>query len=258
MGPDVHPIIFYIHDRKGIAMKYAIVVLIAVFIFSGCVNNRTAVPDVEDIDIQNQENSGAQGEGQMSDTNYITKEKFLEYIATQNVGITLDDLEGIDIDDFIVYSNFTEESVKILYLDKALERYLRDLKYRKLEPYMAIELTSADSTDEEFQKYKEKYFNIIGMAYEHEFVDEYGIDNYRFQIDDKKHTIGLGKTQNLGDCKIDKNNKGFYCVEYIQDQSGLVLSVPIYYSKNAKYFILADMYNEAEYELISIFCEMDD
>ena len=37
-------------------MKYAIVGLIAVFILSGCVNNR-AVPDVEDIDIQSQENN---------------------------------------------------------------------------------------------------------------------------------------------------------------------------------------------------------
>ena len=241
--------------------RNAIVVLIAVFILSGCVNNR-AVLDVEDIDIQNLENSGAQGEGQMSDTNYMTKEEFLQYIKEnqhlETVDITVEDLNGVDIDDFIMYSRFSKEDIDGFFLKYALESYLRDLKYRKLEPYMAIELTSADSTDEEFKTFKDKYFNIIGLAYEHEFVDEYGIDNYRFQVDEKKHTIGLGKTQNLGDCKIDKNNKGFYCVEYIQDQSGLMLSMPIYYSKNAKYFILADMYNEAEYELISFFCEMGD
>ena len=46
--------------------RNAIVVLIAVFIFSGCISNR-AVPDVEDIDIQNQESSGAQADEQMSE-----------------------------------------------------------------------------------------------------------------------------------------------------------------------------------------------
>ena len=52
---------------EGIIMKYAIVVLIAIFVLSRCINNRAAVPDVEDIDIQNQESSGAQADEQMSE-----------------------------------------------------------------------------------------------------------------------------------------------------------------------------------------------
>ena len=60
-------------------MRYVIVVLIAVFILSGCVNNRATVPDGDNVDIQNQESSGAQADGQMSETNYI-----ISYCAKEN------------------------------------------------------------------------------------------------------------------------------------------------------------------------------
>lgn len=211
-------------------------------------------------DLQASTENIGKGEEQMAEINYMTKEEFEEFISKRNINVAIEDFEGIDIDHFIhdqliVKELFDVEDVSKFDFKASLERYMQKLEHKSLAIYMAKDILSINSTDEEYKNFKEAFLKKIDLTNQILSTDEYDIDNYNIYIEGKKHRILIGQTQNLEKCMLTKNNDGFYCVTYIWDTSGLQLSMPIFYSKNSKYFILANMHDDKEYQLIKTFCE---
>jgi hypothetical protein len=97
-----------------------------------------------------------------------------------------EDFEGIDIDDFIHEKRIQKhlldadiENVSKINFKILIMQYLN----KKLETYMAKEIISVASTEEEYLIFKEEYFSSIDMSYRSIVSDEYGIDHYGITID---------------------------------------------------------------------------
>lgn len=236
----------------GVALLAAIIVLPA--LWPGMASTEDILENKKDVKT-NTENI-EEGEPHMTEINYMTKEEFIEFVLTRNLNITIEDFDGIDIDDFIHVQKIQKhlfdvaaEDISKINFKGSLIVYLN----KKLEPYMAKEIKSVISTEEEYKSFKEEYLRKINASNELLFVDEYSIDNYNIFAGEKGHRVKIGQTQNFEKCNITKNYQGFYCVTYYGDPS---VSIEIFYSRNSKYFILANMIDKAEYELIKVFCEM--
>jgi hypothetical protein len=205
------------------------------------------------------ENTG-KGEEPMIGSNYMTKEEFIEFVSTKNINVNMTDFAGIDIDDFIhdqlmVKDLLDVEDVSGFDFQASIERYIQKLEYKKLEPHMAKEVISVICSDEEYKSFTGEYFKKIDAPYKLLFTDKYELDNYVVSLGGENYRILIGRTENLEKCQLTRDNNGNYCVVYIDDPS---LSIPIFYSRNLQCFILANMYDEAEYGLIKTFCEIDE
>ena len=193
-----------------------------------------------------------------NDLDYMSKEEFFEYITTHEVDVTVDDFSDVDIDDFIRVEGLVSgmEFHETYSFRIALGFYLYNLDNRKFEPFMAREIKSIPSTDEEFVYFKEIFFKEIDKPYESYSEDQFGLSNYTIIAGETKFYIKIGQTMYFDKCMLVKNNQGFYCVYYEGDPG---VARTIIYSKSSKYFILGGSSNvEQENEFIQIFCELDD
>jgi len=194
-----------------------LIIVILTFLLVSCKQNDDSTTPNNINNINN-----AQGEDHITEIKLMTKEEFIKYIEEnqhlETVNITLDDLKCIDIDDFIAYCQFTKEDIDGFYLKYALELYLENLKYMKLERHMSSEIISVSSSAEEFEAFIEEYFKKVNRPYKNTSKDRYGIDNFDISIDGKEYRIRVGRTQNLGDYETEKNNNGFYCIMDFHDE----------------------------------------
>lgn len=198
-----------------------------------------------------------QGEVPMEETNYMSKEEFIEYIETHDVDITVDDLSNIDVDDFLCFLGYTSGMVfsEDYSFKLAIRFYLNNLEHRVFEPFMAKEIISVPSTDIEYEDFKGVFLGSIDKPYEFRYTDDFGLDTYNIVIEQKNYQIKIGQTQNLDKCHLEKTHDGFYGVYYKGDPG---VTQPIIYSKNHKYFILRGYYDELENEFVKAFCSIDD
>jgi hypothetical protein len=191
--------------------------------------------------------------------NFATKEELFEFVEenqeSKSLGMTIDDFNGIDIDDFVKSNFILHGEINAVHLKNSLEYYIFQLKVKELEPYVAKELINIESSTEEFEAFKDTYFENLNITYEFLYVDEYGIENYDFTVDDKTYWILIGQTQSLKKEQTSTEPDGSYLVIYYGDPSR---GYPMTYSKNRKYFILSNMLNDDEYNFIKTFCEIED
>jgi hypothetical protein len=235
-------------------MQKTIIILINILVvLVSCVTN------INDNKVKN-DSSVSQKEVAMMEP-LLSREEFIEFINENqhldNVNITEDDLEGIDIEDFIKSSSMNKDSIKRYGLMQAIERYQEELKWRILEPFVAYDLKSVESTDEEFIKFKKRFFEEVDIRSEYLLTDDFMIDRFYIYYKGRNQSVLIGQTKNLEKANITKQDN-VYCVTYILDASGYTHWAPIQYSKNSKYFILKIEYNDFEYQLLKIFCEIDD
>ena len=211
---------------------------------------------------------------------YITPEELFEYIKTHDVGATVDDFEGIDMEVFIRSGGGFRVGNEInpqFDFKKAIDAYWWGLKKDEIDVYLAYEIKQVDCTDEEFEDFKNKFVDSIG---EKEMVispkESAVMHCAAFDIefyDGNIYTVMIGQTKNLKDLKYvangekirvvkgdRKNGKPAY-VDLISTKYELVFIPSFYYSESEKYFSF--FYNmddpqvtiDTKYEITKLFHE---
>ena len=189
----------------------------------------------------------------------ITADELLEYIQTHDVGLSSDDFNGIDIDDFISYWSFRPSSIDLLW-EKSLESYLEHLVFDERAVYMATEKFSVESTDEEYKKFIEEFFNEINK----EVVSSnkaHGFYWYDINNDGKQMTLYITQTKgidNLVFLDLQSTYPELLEVFVADGPDGAGTSGNLCYSKNKKYMMLANLYDEKLFEYVKVFCEIED
>jgi len=201
------------------------------------------------------------GEEKMEFT-FMTKEEFITYIDTNDTDVTLEDFDGIDIDDFISQSYFSKENISHYSLAVALDDYLRRMERQRRAAYMAQEIVSVDSSDVEYEKFRDQLILSIGGGVEsagkHNTLDVYQVS---YTDSGGKKTwdyIYIGQTKHLKKYSTIRDNAGYYIIQLPMDSEGLYFTSGFCYSKNKKYFLIAAAGNDFFFELIKAFCEIDD
>ena len=181
----------------------------------------------------------------------MTKEEFINYIEEnqdlETVDITVGDLDGIDIDDFIAYWNFTEEVIGHRYLKKALETYLQDIEDQNRSAYFAHEIVNVDSTDEEYTEFLDRFIasitdgEILASGKEKDVVDHFRV--YYEDSDGKEmsENMWIGQTKYLDEFGTRcVEPSGIYLIQIPWDSSGFGYEGQLFYNKNQKFFMTGD------------------
>ena len=190
----------------------------------------------------------------------ITEEELIEYIQTHDVGLTVSDFDGVDIEDFIAFWGFKPGKLDLLW-EKSLETYLEALERQEREKYFAKSKISVDSTSEEYEKFIEIYLKKIDLEVKFS-GKECGFDYFGI-ADERERTIYISQTKGINEFDIRKSTNSH------SDLLEVILAVGpegagyreyFCYSKNNKYMmtIIPMPTNEQPFEYIKIFCELDD
>ena len=195
----------------------------------------------------------AEEDKSMPNKNLITKEKLLEFVKINDTGLDEDDFANIDIDGFIDYAWLSENNLATLNIKAVLELYKSTLKSREFDKYRAKEIFSVYSTDEEYESFKNTFFDKIDTDKQYIGKVEGFTDRFDMVVNGKRMMIGIGQTKNLDKFKFDTFPNGALGI-----RAGYGEDAPLYsefcYSKNKKYFI----WLPPSMEVIEAFCEVDD
>ena len=240
------------------------ILLIIALLFSACsgnnkgvdADNHTEQNDTSMINSTLPENPGEETEA--VNERLITKEELFEYIQSNDVGLTIEDFEGIDVEDFLVFWQFTPSNIGNYLCKASLEMYLDDLGIKERTRYFAKEKISVESTDEEYENFIEKFFKatneeVVSAHYEK------ATRFYRYKTDKAKDFLYIARTKDINDMNIINDPA--------RNPELIVVLIPIgdahlrgnlCYSKNNKFMLLSDPVYEWMYEYIKVFREIDD
>lgn len=166
----------------------------------------------------------------------ITAQELLQYIRDNDVGVTEDDFNGIDVDEFIECWQITRYSYGNL-------RYRLDNYESSRESYMTgklmvRELISVDSTQDEYDAFIETFFEKLNIAYETVGVDNNGLYYYNvYPNPDKRdafnrYNLYIGKTMEFHQHDIRGTNL------YLPGGSwGAYWEMNICYNRDNKFFL---------------------
>ena len=202
------------------------------------------------------------GEEMITEKGLITKEELIEFIENnqhlETVDITVEDLDGIDINDFILHWHFTKEIIGHRYLQSAIDGYKNYLKGIERAAFMAQEIVSVDSTEEEYVTFREKFISSISVSAKIKYIGKDGpLDQYElyYTKPDGEETstyMFIGQTKHLGEYGIGKYNYGkdpdefrYYVIYIPWDSEGMVYEQGISYNKDRKYFLALSPFDAA-------------
>ena len=193
----------------------------------------------------------------------ITKEAFIEYIQTHDVGLSVEDFEGIDIEDFIAFWQFTPSDIGEYLWQESLEVYKRDLELKEKAKCLAITKISVESTDEEYKKFIKDFFIAIGKK-DTDLSQSRQLGFYCYDVmadGGGKVYIYITQTKYIDELNISRNpNRRPELLEvFIPDgPDGAGTSGNLCYSKNKKYMMLVSPVDDELFEYAKIFCEIYD
>jgi hypothetical protein len=200
-----------------------------------------------------EENILTEGDKTMSDESRLTKAELLDYIETNDTGLSKDDFADIDINDFLDYARLSKKRLATVNIMNMLEIYKFTLKDREFDQYKAKEIISTYSGDEEYESFKNMFFDRIGIDKQYIGKTASLIEIFYVNINDEIVRIELGKTLNLDKCDIDTSSDGALRIN--ENHSGETYVPKLFcYSKNKKYFMLLP----PSLELIEAFCGIND
>jgi hypothetical protein len=211
----------------------------------------------------------------MRENHLVSVDDFIKTISENEelFGVTIANFDDIDIEDFIyerIISKITLESVLNgeRNFKPTLELYISTLPSRRIEAIRSRELIITDSIDEEFELFKERYFESLG-------IDVLVPESYNFQ---KAVERAEGLIEVYG--YLDKNEHGYYYIfligrtmyidqlrekEWEFSNNGRVRpwefcdmepDLSFFLSKNSKFYIIFPS-GEID-QMIQTFVEMDD
>ena len=191
---------------------------------------------------------------------FITKEDFIKYIQTHDIGLSVEDFEFIYIEDFIVHWHITKDNIES-NLSKIVSEgyYLEDIEQGKKAKYMAREKYSVDSTNEEFERFTTEFFKAINKEVLRT-GKEFGFT--WFDINDNRHQyLWFAQTKDINGFYFFNNPNSYpklleVVIENGPDGAGIISN--FCYSKNKKFIMLASIDDEQLFEYVKVFCEIDD
>jgi hypothetical protein len=133
-----------------------------------------------------------------------------------------------------------------------LKIYRFELKDRVFDSYKAKEVFHVYSSEEEYESFKNSFFDAAGVDKQFLGKNEYLIEIYYITVNNERIRMYIGQTQNLDKCELDTHPDGTLMIrEGVNEE---FYSSPFCYSKNRKYFIFLPNIME----VIEAFCEIDD
>ena len=210
------------------------------------------------------------GEEQMEEQ-LMAKEELLTFIEEnqnlETVDITVDDLKDIDVDAYIRYWHFrTIDDIQNVFLRRTLESYLASIESQNRAAYMAQELLSVESTDEEYEKFKEVFISSVDGHLDYKGKEYTYLDLYYtyYNGPDGEETweyLYIGQTKYLNQFSTEKYNDardifGYYKIHLPVDSEGLTYVQGFCYNKNQKYFMVTYQF-EPFFDMIKIFTAME-
>ena len=192
----------------------------------------------------------------------MTKEEFAQMLNERDISLTLDDFEGIDIEDFIQEGIITvgladaPDSEIQQYLETALESYKRNAELKEKANYMAREIISIESTDEEYAMFLEEFFAAIDKELPIPFNKQSGFDLFRIE-EEKVIDLYIAQTMYIQEMDIYNNpNRHEELLEvFISSDSGSVgISGNFCYNKTKKFMMLTNIQDDYLFEYAKIFC----
>jgi hypothetical protein len=216
-----------------------------------------------------EENSQDEGESAMNEP-LLTSEEFLELVSKYEeiLGVTVADFDDIDIEDFIEWNNLTEY-VFYGFIEGGMiftaffNQHVSMLVTRAKDAYLPTELRIVDSTEEEFNQFKEQFFEIIGGE---EGVRHHGtafglVGRYSFMEREEDEWFSIGRTMHFNQLEeyhgwiFNERDAAGVCIPI---DSGMLFGTQIYISKNGKFFISFDNFWPLSIETIQAFMEIED
>ena len=205
----------------------------------------------------------------------LTKDEFIQLIKENDVGVTIESFNGVDINDFIFKYNINKELFEEISEDVnftlgyLLEMYIEDLPYwqkeQQLAPYLVQELKYVESTYEEYMDFISRYFKATGQPAAQIRIEDNGVLLYGYEIEGSGYFLygfcQTSKSKKLPISRGEKDKDKNYTIKlYSGDES---YYKNIYYSKSGKYLMYYDGNGKIEsYEealnVIRTFCELED
>jgi hypothetical protein len=261
-------------------MKKVSIILIIGFLLCGCSvtseNRAESQTDEEETDMSKPSWQITQEQNdQWYEENrafLLTKEEFLRKVLENEdaLGVTVADFDDIDVDDFIENRKLTEESFTSFITGErifkgAYNAYIENLPRRRVHALLQPKLRTANSTDEEYDIFKERFIERIGVEvspWTHrdrtQIVDGVSEGFEFINVDGDVDGFTIGRTMYINQLE----RRGWQISEdpvwaTIPYGDGTDYGMPMFISKNGKYFLLAGSYATAEF-LIKTFIELDD
>ena len=204
----------------------------------------------------------------------LTKDEFIQLIKENDVGVTIENFNGVDIDEFIAhYQISTQIFNKFITGDFILSGILEGFieltphwqKEQQLAPYLVQELKYVESTYEEYMDFISRYFKATGQPAAQIRIEDNGVLLYGYEIEGSGYFLygfcQTSKSKKLPISRGEKDKDKNYTIKlYSGDES---YYKNIYYSKSGKYLMYYDGNGKIEsYEealnVIRTFCELED
>ena len=243
-----------------------IIILAIICMTTGCQDKESVEPlypgeAIDTEDTGEQTDTTNQEEEEEMEFDFMTKKEFIDYIETHDTGVTVEDFEGIDIDDFIHKRFLTNDNIYRFNLVSALEAYLRNLEAENRAVYFAQEIVSVESTDAEYEMFIKKFIAATGLKIE--AIDTFdGLDPFYAYYEDedgkeKWQYIYIGQTKNFSQIDVDYKEGDGYGYPVIIIRNGDMGSENRFcYNKNKKYFLISYL-NDDVFDLEEIFTAME-
>ncbi|MCL2634143.1 MAG: hypothetical protein FWD34_06470 [Oscillospiraceae bacterium] len=187
----------------------------------------------------------------------ITAEELLQYIEDNDVGLTEEDFEGVNIDDFIVHWHINNENLSKFILKNILESYRDYIQNKQNFEFVAKELISINSTDEEFDAFIILYFKAIGKESNHlgKYKTSVPIEVYEILDEDDRYVVWIGKTEIIEQFQIKETAFGLeiFIPEGMDNSFGS--NHMFCYNKDNKFFLIINPYDDYDYELALLFTQ---
>lgn len=173
----------------------------------------------------------------------ITSEELMQFIKDNDTGVTEEDFEGIDIDDFIASFMFGSpaamDDTRLRTLDSHLKRYddfrVHGSDFNQMQPLVLI---SFDSIDYEYERFIETYFDALGMKHEKLNQTKEGFDRHMIKADGNNLYLYTGATKNIEEYDIRNERQGQLILYILEPEPLNTKALPFFfvYSKDKNFF----------------------
>lgn len=192
--------------------------------------------------VQTDDSQREKGEANMV---LLTKEELFQYLENNNVGLTENDFEGIDIDDFISERIITDSTFRLINWETIFEAYQLSKDIQRRHSIMAREKISVEYTAGDYEAFVKSYFSAIDGKVD-DLGNVQGLNAYRIITESGSSNIWIGKTINIDEYDI--RNSGYHDTLEIYIPNGdMALRAPFCYSDDGKYFLIVVTNDTSEY-----------